>query len=341
MLSPRENWIDCRCPVWGSPAKINSAKAGDSAEYYSARAGGQFILTGSVQSIEIEAARVALSNYIAKQNIAGLTPRITSYDIESIRDPATLRIAEIYNTFLGAVAHCYPRLGTSFRARDLWAGEQSWFIEAAIGSPVFLDGRSRQEVHILIETALANGHFARVDTSTNPYRISINGHEYLEDLGISLSESEQIFVAMWFGDLKVNKYYNTAVKPAIEAAGYIPMRIDDHQHNEKIDDQIIAEIRKSRALVCDITCGLSQPSGEWSSADLVGAPRGGVFYEAGFAQGLGLPVIWTVKQDIADVENVCHFDVRQFNQIRWGEDLVNAKKRIQNRIEATIGKNVR
>ena len=116
------------------------------------------------------------------------------------------------------------------------------------------------------------------------------------------------------------------------------MKIDDHQHNGKIDDQIISEIRKSKALICDITCGLAKPEGDWTQSIKVGAPRGGVFYEAGFAHGLGLPVIWTVKQDVADVENVSHFDVRQFNQIRWSGDLEEANQRLQNRIEATLGK---
>ena len=77
---------------------------------------------------------------------------------------------------------------------------------------------------------------------------------------------------------------------------------------------------------------------EWSNSETVGSPRGGVFYEAGFAKVLGLPVIWMVKSEIAEIENVTHFDIRQYNQIRWTEDFEDARIRLQNRIEATLGR---
>lgn len=45
--------------------------------------------------------------------------------------------------------------------------------------------------------------------------------------------------------------------------------------------------------------------------------------------------IWGTQ---ADIENVSHFDVRQYNQIRWNEkSLEEAKKEIHLRIEATLG----
>ncbi len=42
--------------------------------------------------------------------------------------------------------------------------------------------------------------------------------------------------------------------------------------------------------------------------------KNGVYFEAGYALGLGLPVIWCVRKD--DAKNV-HFDTAQYNQIRW------------------------
>ena len=62
-------------------------------------------------------------------------------------------------------------------------------------------------------------------------------------------------------------------------------------------------------------------------------PRGGVYFEAGFAYGLSIPVIWTCHKDL--IEQV-HFDTRQFNHILWEtpEDLCDALKK---RIGAVIG----
>jgi hypothetical protein len=49
-----------------------------------------------------------------------------------------------------------------------------------------------------------------------------------------------------------------------------------------VDDEIIAEIRRSRFLVADFTC---EPE----------KVRGGVYFETCFAMGLNIPIIWTCK----------------------------------------------
>jgi CheY-like chemotaxis protein len=110
------------------------------------------------------------------------------------------------------------------------------------------------------------------------------------------SRSGQAFVAMSYaGYLKAA--FDTGIEPAVRSAGYSSMIIRKKEHANKIDDEIIAEIRKSTFLIADLTCH-----------------RGGVYYEAGVAMGLGVPVIWTCHID--DFGST-HFDVRQFNCICW------------------------
>jgi hypothetical protein len=127
-------------------------------------------------------------------------------------------------------------------------------------------------------------------------------------------ESNQAFIAMWF-DTEMDKVAESGFKRAIREAGFEPIRVDDREHNDKIDDRIISEIRRSRFVVCDFT-----------------GHRGGVYFEAGFAMGLGIPVIWSCKAD--DFDDL-HFDTRQYNHIRWidEEDLYH---QLYNRIRATI-----
>ena len=57
---------------------------------------------------------------------------------------------------------------------------------------------------------------------------------------------------MWF-NTSMNDAYEEGIALAIEDAGYKPVRIDRKDHNNKIDDEIIAEIRRSRFLVADFT----------------------------------------------------------------------------------------
>ena len=63
--------------------------------------------------------------------------------------------------------------------------------------------------------------------------------------------------------------------------------------------------------------------------------RGGVYYEAGSAHGLGLPVIFMCRND--HLEKL-HFDIRQYDCIVWTVDaLEGAQTSLKNRILATLG----
>ena len=147
--------------------------------------------------------------------------------------------------------------------------------------------------------------------------VTVDGHRQIADQAVN-TESPQAFVAMWFHE-STDSAYSEGVAPAIRDAGYQPLRIDQKEHNNKIDDEIIAEIRRSRFIVADFTQGDE-------------GARGGVYYEAGFAHGLGLPVIFTCRQDGFDD---LHFDTNHYNHIAWStpEEL---REKLKNRILAVM-----
>lgn len=152
----------------------------------------------------------------------------------------------------------------------------------------------------------------------NGYKIVSEGWKYLEELRKINSDSQQGFVAMWFDD-GLKRIYDDVIAQAILDAGYKPHRVDKKEHNNKIDDEIISEIRKSRFVLADFT-----------------GHRGGVYYEAGFAKGLSIEVFWTCRKD--NTKDL-HFDIRQFNCIDWESDkLEEFKERITLRIESVIGR---
>lgn len=135
----------------------------------------------------------------------------------------------------------------------------------------------------------------------------------LEEQG-RLAGCKQVFVAMWFSQ-EMNLVYEQGFYPAIDETGFSARKINLLEHNEYVPMQIIAEIRKSRFLVADMT-----------------GQRGGVYFEAGFAMGLGIPVIWTCRESEIDQ---CHFDTKQFSHILW-ETPEDLKTKLVNRILATI-----
>ena len=145
-------------------------------------------------------------------------------------------------------------------------------------------------------------------------RLTHRGWNRIIELEKGKVDSNKTFVAMWFHASMADSF-KKGISRAISECGYEPIRVDFEEHNEKICDRIIADIRKSKFVVCDFT-----------------GHRGGVYFEAGFAMGLDKPVIWTCKED--DVVNL-HFDTRQYNHIVW-KDEDDLYEKLKRRIEATI-----
>ncbi len=141
---------------------------------------------------------------------------------------------------------------------------------------------------------------------------------------------QQVFVAMWF-DPSLDQTYKNGFAQGIAQAGYTPHRVDeDNLHSDKLDDRVMAGIRRSRIVVADFTCEEFCRAG---SATPEGLTNGNVYYEAGFAHGLGLPVIYTCREDCQDY---LRFDTRQINHILW-KDSVDLARRLQDRLEGQFG----
>ena len=133
-------------------------------------------------------------------------------------------------------------------------------------------------------------------------------------------DSTQAFVAIWFNK-EMDSVYDHGILPAVEAAGFKPYRADQEHYLGKIDDQIIAEIRRSRFLIADMTHGDD-------------GARGSVYFEAGFAFGLAIPVIYTCRTDMF---KKLQFDTRQYPHIGWdNEDIETFRSHLEYRIRATV-----
>lgn len=205
-------------------------------------------------------------------------------------------------------------------------------------------------LHFLMEQ-----EYIKVQDPVNPHAklwLSAKGFQKLRDLRKVNKQSNICFVAMWFNPGEMGKVYEKAIKPAIEhredeslEPRFKSIRIDNVEHINDINDEIIATIRRSRFMVCDLT-----------------GYRGGVYFEAGFAYGLGLPVIYTCRKDwtkeqilrtkskkqVKDLydENMkpirirkegVHFDLAHMNRIEWEEDrLDDFRNTLENRIKAVI-----
>ncbi len=126
---------------------------------------------------------------------------------------------------------------------------------------------------------------------------------------------------MWFNDSLDDAYLN-GIKPAVIEAGYEPIQMKEKQFLNKIDEEIAADIQGSAFVVADFTHG---DDGQ----------RGSVYYEVGYAHGLGIPVIFLCRQTEEDAELNLAFDTQQYPHILW-ENEEDLKEKLLQKIRAVI-----
>ncbi len=214
------------------------------------------------------------------------------------------------------------------------AQQEHWayplFLRAAAGCAA--DTEMREFWDMAEQQGWESSNYRKDILTRQPWEAQITLHArlWVEEQTRIQGSGKQGFVAMWI-DPNLNSLYDQGFKLAIQAAGYEPRRIDDDpHHSDNLVDRILAAIRQSRFVVADFTCGQIQDA----QGNTVYLDRGGVYYEAGFAYGLGIPVIYTCQQDVVDR---LHFDIRQLNHLLWGneEELVH---KLQARIERQFGR---
>jgi len=238
-------------------------------------------------------------------------------ELSTLQKPVTIRAENIREliAYASAIAPANPLEAMDRILRFVYDRPNS------IADLVELSGRTdypiayaknEGEFNVLVKRLVQLGFLENVNGSR--YSVSVTGWKRVAELSRERPDSDRAFVAMSFAR-GMDDAWREGFLPAMTACGYKPVRVDLIEHNEKICDRIIAEIRKSGLFVGDFT-----------------GHRPNVYFEAGFAKGLGVPVIWTCRKDDMAKEKV-HFDTRQYSHIAWREP-ADLKRKLINRIEA-------
>jgi hypothetical protein len=106
--------------------------------------------------------------------------------------------------------------------------------------------------------------------------------------------------------------------------GINPLRIDELEHFDNIDQRILTEIEKSDFMVADLT--YERPS---------------VYFEAGYAERKPMPVIYTCRADhfspTGPESSRIHFDIRQRPIVKWvNPDDSTFEARLKRRVTRAI-----
>jgi hypothetical protein len=156
-------------------------------------------------------------------------------------------------------------------------------------------------------------------------QLTLAGWQRYEAIKHAQVTSRRAFMAMQFGNDELNHVVEICFKPAVARAGFELHLLIDGQPAGLIDDQLRVALRTSRFVIADLTHG-----------------NNGSYWEAGFAEGLGRPVIYSCRESVWNDRDEqgrrkVHFDTRHLATIIWEpENLQEAATRLTAMIRATL-----
>jgi hypothetical protein len=249
---------------------------------------------------------VKLSGWVHEQNAAGDVPvRITRERAARAMQKRLPGLRERASHVLLVIARDY--------GRNLDAG----FVPTILNSELLgvSYSRDQEELIVLFNILLDDGYVRPHPSGSPECTLSIRGLLAAEALAASGSSSAQGFVAMSF-DESLRDAWTDGFHPGIQAAGFRPLRLYNDDYVGGITDEIMAQIKRSRFVVADYT-----------------SQRNSVYFEAGFALGLGVIVIPTCRAD--EIPNL-HFDIKHLNTLPWTTPAELADG-LNRRIRAVVG----
>ena len=180
--------------------------------------------------------RLRLTTWLIDQwSLTGMEPFVTPEVIESIRHRRRLPAHERANRLLRFIAQESPSVGepVAFQLREHLSRRH----EANLMALAWSESDSLREMQFLVSYLEQNGWLQTVKDAPGYLvgcTVTVEGYSEIARQPVS-TESSEAFVAMWFHDSMQDAYWE-GIEPAIRAAGYEPVRIDNVEHAGLIDD---------------------------------------------------------------------------------------------------------
>jgi nucleoside 2-deoxyribosyltransferase len=166
-----------------------------------------------------------------------------------------------------------------------------------------IGAKDSEETKFIIYNVL-NQHIGIDNEPRGLHIISLTpkGWERFEELKKEKPQTNKAFMAMKFDNAALDMTYKERFAPIVKAAGFDLKRVDaqDEIQSGLITQRMIAQIRNSRFLIADLSL-----------------QNNGVYWEAGFATGLDIPVFYVIEEKEFEKR---HFDIYQHLIIQYSFD---------------------
>jgi len=150
-------------------------------------------------------------------------------------------------------------------------------------------------------------------------QLTLKGWQRYEELKRGKASGTRAFMAMKFGEADLDEMLEKHFKPAVALTGFTLRTVDENRKAGLIDDKLRLEINLSRFVIADLT-----------------HHNNGAYWEAGYAEGLKKPVMYTCRSDVfdhPDRKKGTHFDTNHHLTVKWTTD--NPQKAVDD-LKATI-----
>ena len=308
--------MDMVCPIWGS--QCMGENQGYATLVDSKRAGGRYFVRIDVEE-QLRAdvygltdrEKAVLSTWIANQNRQNLAAVVSPELIQRVKN-RELKPMNPYHR-----ADALLRLMVDLCEPGHFVGTSGLFDDPEM--LVLTESVSEADGELLVDGLVDKGLLYQ-SPKGGIVKVTLDGYQRGAEIDAPNTDSRQVFVTMWFNE--ATSALRESIKQAIEDAGLVPYIIDeDASYQNKICDKIEVEIRRSRLLVADFTHG-------------DGGARGSVYYEAGLAKGLGIPIVWTCPE--SQIEDL-HFDTNHYPHLGWTDDqLDDFRQRLSDRLSLLV-----
>jgi nucleoside 2-deoxyribosyltransferase len=175
-------------------------------------------------------------------------------------------------------------------------------ISAIVGAPN--DDAAKRLASELVSQGLIEGR--EVASVDDPFglidlRLTLAGWEAFEKERTGKFAGRYGFLALAFGNPVVVHLKEQAMRPALQGIGYDLVDMRDVQEAGIIDNLMRQRIRDSAFVLVDLS-----------------DDNRGAYWEAGFAEGLGKPVIYICRHGLDPAQHL-HFDVNHATTLFWKE----------------------
>ena len=284
---------------------------------------GSFILTGTAEStLEGKLAEIPLRRSLMSHTLRRMQLPDNTH-LRKIRDDelATFWSEDRLPTPIQQADNFILWVGDNQKSPSTWAEASASVIAATVGSEISPGGDSQgwgwlhkelePEGLYRLHPGLFGGKVGMM--------LTMKGWKKYEELRKQRIESRTAFMAMKFNEEALEDAVATCFKPAVQRTGFELRILTDQQVAGLIDDQIRAAILSARFIVADLTHGSH-----------------GAYWEAGFGEGRGIPVIYTCEKNAWE-KTKTHFDTNHMLTIIWDSaDLKKAENALVATIRATL-----